>query len=626
MTFQDLGLIDPILKALEEQGYETPSPIQEKAIGPALAGRDVLGCAQTGTGKTCAFSAPILQMLSARPCSGRPIRTLILTPTRELAIQIGENVQAYGRYLSLRSTVIFGGVGQAPQVDRLKRGVDILVATPGRLMDLHGQGHISLNHVEIFVLDEADRMLDMGFIHDVRKILKLLPEKKQTLFFSATMPPEITDLVNSLLKNPVKVAVDPVSSPVEVIDQSVYFVDKANKSRLLVTLIQDWNVKNALVFTRTKHGANKVATDLEKANIPSAAIHGNKSQTARQQALANFKNGTVRVLVATDIAARGLDIEELSHVFNYNLPEVPETYVHRIGRTGRAGRCGIAVAFCDFNETTYLKEIQRLIKKPIPVVENHPFPMSNFEVVGKDARGRTLNADDLEARTAARDRRRERDSANLASGAAARPKTASKLAPQGATAATMPPASPSCRAKGSKRGVRQQALEHTLPTVPTKANSHFSRSNPLSGDVVMDATARLLAPKPPQAAAQESSAAAKPQQTSHLSRQPKPIASSANAPRTQHRQAPLRPTGNVSKAKPNADNSASLRSKSHGSIQKRLGTLASSVPRTEMNRGSHKGQGRRRSSPMEVVLRPGGQKDSTEQPTLIKPYYISYDD
>ena len=325
MQFKDLGLNAPILRALKEQGYDKPSPIQEKAIPPALAGRDVLGCAQTGTGKTCAFASPILQRLEPKTGPKRPIRALILTPTRELAIQIGESFEAYGKYLKLRHAVIFGGVGQNPQVEALKKGVDILVATPGRLMDLHNQGFVNLDGLEIFVLDEADRMLDMGFIHDVRKILKWLPQKKQTLFFSATMPPEITDLVNSLLKNPVKVAVDPVSSPVEVIRQSVYLVDKGNKTALLAHLMEEKRVKNALVFTRTKHGANKVARDLAKAGISAAAIHGNKSQTARQQALSDFKAGKIRCLVATDIAARGLDIEDLSHVFNYNLPEVPET-------------------------------------------------------------------------------------------------------------------------------------------------------------------------------------------------------------------------------------------------------------------------------------------------------------
>ena len=342
MTFEDLGLCPQILAALKEEGYEKPSPIQEQAIPPALAGRDVLGCAQTGTGKTCAFAAPILQRLSSKPVSGHPIRALILTPTRELAIQIGESFEHYGRHLALRCAVIFGGVGQAPQVEKLGKGVDILVATPGRLGDLYQQGFIHLNDLEIFVLDEADRMLDMGFIHDVKKILKWLPEKKQTLFFSATMPKEIAELVNSLLHHPARVAVDPVSSPVEAIRQSVYFVDRGNKTKLLSLLMDQLGVKNALVFTRTKHGANKVARDLVKAGITAAAIHGNKSQTARQQALADFKSGAIRCLVATDIAARGLDIEELSHVFNYNLPEVPETYVHRIGRTGRARRHGVA--------------------------------------------------------------------------------------------------------------------------------------------------------------------------------------------------------------------------------------------------------------------------------------------
>ena len=408
MTFQDLGLIAPILKALEEQGYQRPSPIQAKAIPSALTGRDVLGCAQTGTGKTCAFATPILQRVNSKKVQGRPIRALILTPTRELAIQIGESFDAYGKNLPLRTAVIFGGVGQGPQVDKLKQGVDILVATPGRLEDLYQQGFIDVSKLEIFVLDEADRMLDMGFIHDVKKILKWLPEKKQTLFFSATMPPEITALVNSLLHDPVRVAVDPVSSPVEAIEQSVYFVDKGNKTRLLAHLVEQLGVKNALVFTRTKHGANKVARDLEKAGIQAAAIHGNKSQTARQQALADFKAGTVRCLVATDIAARGLDIEELSHVFNYNLTEVPETYVHRIGRTGRAGREGVAVSLCDFAEKDLLKGIEKLIGRKLPVVEGHPFPMVNFEAPKRDKHGKIINEEDAEARAAARERKKER--------------------------------------------------------------------------------------------------------------------------------------------------------------------------------------------------------------------------
>ncbi len=408
MKFESLGLIRPILDALQQQGYASPTPIQEKAIPAALAGRDVLGCARTGTGKTCAFSAPILQRLSAESKTNSSIRALILTPTRELAIQIQECMEAYGANLPLKSVVIFGGVGQNPQVEALQAGCDILIATPGRLEDLHNQGFIDVSKLEIFVLDEADRMLDMGFIHDVKKILSWLPAKKQTLFFSATMPKEISQLVDSLLHDPVKIAVDPVSSPVEVIDQSVYLVDKNNKTKLLVKLLNDRNIPSALVFTRTKHGANRVAQDLTKAGITAAAIHGNKSQTARQAALAGFKDGSVRVLVATDIAARGLDIEDLTCVFNYNLPEVPETYVHRIGRTGRAGKDGIAISFCDYGEKPLLRDIEKLIGKSIPVVEDHPFPMQVFEVPVKDARGRVVNPEDAEARAAAKARKAER--------------------------------------------------------------------------------------------------------------------------------------------------------------------------------------------------------------------------
>ena len=420
MTFQDLGLCPSILSALKDLNYEKPSPIQEKAIPPALTGRDVLGCAQTGTGKTCAFATPILQQLSARkaePLRGvRPIRALILTPTRELALQIQESFEAYGKNLPLRSAVIFGGVGQQPQVDKLKAGVDILVATPGRLEDLHNQGYIHVEKLEIFVLDEADRMLDMGFIHDVKKILTWIPQRKQTLFFSATMPPEVQHLVDALLVDPVKVAVNPVSSPVEVIDQRLFYVDRTNKGKLLSMLVKHPDVKNALVFTRTKHGANKVAADLEKAGIHAAAIHGNKSQTARQQALADFKSGRVKVLVATDIAARGLDIEELSHVFNYNLPDVPETYVHRIGRTGRAGRGGTAVSFCEFGEKELLAPIEKLLKKTIPVVEGHPYPMEVFEAPKRDKHGKIVNADDQEARQAARERKKSREEAKKQGG------------------------------------------------------------------------------------------------------------------------------------------------------------------------------------------------------------------
>ena len=380
MKFTQLGICPPILRALEDAGYDHPSPIQEQAIPPALKGRDILGCAQTGTGKTAAFAVPILQRLAGRPVSGtRPIRALILTPTRELALQIHESFAAYGKYLRLRCAVIFGGVSQNPQVDALQRGVDILVATPGRLNDLIGQGFIDLSQLEIFVLDEADRMLDMGFVHDVKKVIARLPAKKQTLFFSATMPPEIVRLVNTLLVDPVKATVTPVSSTVDSIAQSVYLVDKANKRRLLAYLLEDPAIVSALVFTRTKHGADRVARDLAKAGVAAMAIHGNKSQNARQNALNRFKSGELRVLVATDIAARGIDISELSHVINFDLPNVPETYVHRIGRTGRAGLSGVAISFCDFDEQPYLKDIQKLIKKEIPVIDGHPWPMTQTQ-------------------------------------------------------------------------------------------------------------------------------------------------------------------------------------------------------------------------------------------------------
>ncbi len=414
MTFQDCHLIEPILRALTEQGYTEPTAIQAGAIVPALEGRDILGTARTGTGKTCAFATPILQLLSQRPAQGRPIRALVLTPTRELAIQNQECFEAYGKYLNLKSVVIFGGVGQNPQVEAIQAGADILVATPGRLADLYQQGLLDLSHLEIFVLDEADRMLDMGFIHDVRKILKWLPKEKQTLFFSATMPEELTDLVGSLLRKPVRVSVDPVNSTVDAIEQRVYKVDKANKTRLLVRLLAQNDWPSVLVFTRTKHGANKVSKDLEKAGIPASAIHGNKSQTARQAALSGFKAGALRVLVATDLAARGLDIEELACVINYNLPEVPETYVHRIGRTGRAGHGGIALSFCDFDEQPLLHDIEKLIRKTVPEVKGHPFPMQQTQPSPRDKQGRIINAEDQEAREAARAAAKQRREAQAA--------------------------------------------------------------------------------------------------------------------------------------------------------------------------------------------------------------------
>lgn len=416
MSFKSLNLAAPILKALSEEGYSQPTSIQSQAIPVVLKGTDLMGAAQTGTGKTAAFAIPILQLLGTKDTQGsekhvarktpeipshgergtrgsrsmenprgrthnndrnKKIRSLIVTPTRELAIQIEESFQSYGRYMGLSSTVVFGGVNQKSQVTKLQGGVDILIATPGRLLDLMNQGYISLADIQIFVLDEADRMLDMGFIHDVRKLLAALPRKRQSLFFSATMPSEIIKLSKTILHNPVKVEITPESPTVEAIRQGLYYVDKGNKKNLLVDVLQDDGITSALVFTRTKHGANKVVKILNKSNIGAEAIHGNKSQHARQQALGNFKEGVTRVLVATDIAARGIDVDELQYVINYEMPNIPETYVHRIGRTGRAGLNGTAVSFCDAQEKDYLRDIEKLIGKKIPVVEEHNFPLTD---------------------------------------------------------------------------------------------------------------------------------------------------------------------------------------------------------------------------------------------------------
>jgi len=379
MTFEQLDLISPILKALQEEGYTSPTPIQEQSIPIILKGKDLLGCAQTGTGKTAAFSIPILQKFY-KTDKNRGIKALVLTPTRELAIQINDSFTAYGRFTGLRHTVIFGGVPQKPQTDALRKGVDILIATPGRLLDLINQGFISLKTLEFFVLDEADRMLDMGFIHDIKRILPLLPKKRQSLFFSATMPPEIEKLASTILIHPEKVEVTPVSSTVDTIQQSIYFVGKKEKKDLLLYLLKNPAIESVLVFTRTKHGADKIAKLLVKEGIEAAAIHGNKSQNARQKALTSFKEHTLRVLIATDIAARGIDVDQLSHVINYELPNVPETYVHRIGRTGRAGHEGVAIAFCEPEELPYLKDIQKLIGIKIPVIANHPFISSEAAV------------------------------------------------------------------------------------------------------------------------------------------------------------------------------------------------------------------------------------------------------
>lgn len=378
MSFENLNLIEPILRALKTEGYIIPTPIQEQSIPIILERKDLLGCAQTGTGKTAAFAIPILQILNNGKIyenGPKAIKTLILTPTRELAIQIGESFTSYGKHTGLKHSVIFGGVSQGAQVAALRNGIDILIATPGRLLDLINQKFVHLHHLKIFVLDEADRMLDMGFIHDVKKIITKIPQKRQTLFFSATMPDEIQKLANTILVDPIKVEVTPVSSTADTIEQAIYFVEKGDKKKLLIHLLNDKAVKSALIFARTKHGADKIVKDLVKADIKAEAIHGNKSQNARQKALSNFKSGHIKALVATDIAARGIDIDELSHVVNYELPNVPETYVHRIGRTGRAGASGIAFSFCDDEEMEYLKDIQKLISKTIPVVEEQPYHM-----------------------------------------------------------------------------------------------------------------------------------------------------------------------------------------------------------------------------------------------------------
>ncbi|MCI8651476.1 MAG: DEAD/DEAH box helicase [Oscillospiraceae bacterium] len=655
MTFQDLGLCPPILSALRDLGYQRPSPIQEKAIPPALQGRDVLGCAQTGTGKTCAFAAPILQQLNDRPVKGRPIRALILTPTRELALQIQESFELYGKNLPLRSAVIFGGVGQQPQVDKLKAGVDILVATPGRLEDLHNQGFIHVEKLEIFVLDEADRMLDMGFIHDVRKILKWLPQKKQTLFFSATMPPEVQGLVDSLLVDPVKVAVNPVSSPAEVIDQRLFYVDRSNKSKLLAMLVNHPDVKNALVFTRTKHGANKVAGDLSKAGIPSAAIHGNKSQTARQQALSDFKAGRVKALVATDIAARGLDIEELSHVFNYNLPDVPETYVHRIGRTGRAGHGGTAVSFCEFGEKELLAPIEKLLKRPIPVVEGHPFPMAVFEVPKRDKHGKIINPDDQEARQAARERKKQRQEAaktsqppkakaekkpSLQGRQESKKGTASQGGRSRSGAASSPKAAQTAAAgKRASAGYKpsrtlDDALTAMAPRTPVQPEAQPSRSpeyeawlaeeraiqaqrfrnDPLAGDTIMDATARLLAPKGSSRPKQEPAKAPDRPRKDQGKRQDRREGASQ---RQKGKPAAAQPAKSKQEPSPR-QNREKKPAQRHTPAPEPKKQEARSEPKRDQKRRS----GRR--SPMEVTLRLGDQKDSTQQSgSLMRPYYFN---
>ena len=622
MNFKQLGLSDPILKALAEQEYTAPTPIQQGAIPPALTGRDVLGCAQTGTGKTCAFSTPILQRLSKKIPNSRVIRALILTPTRELAIQIQDSLVAYGKHLPLRSAVIFGGVGQQPQVEKIKKGLDILVATPGRLLDLHGQGLLDLSHIEIFVLDEADRMLDMGFIHDVRRVLKLLPQQKQTLFFSATMPPEVMELVNGLLHNYASVAVDPVSSPVEVINQKLFFVDKNNKTKLLCHLMEKWDIPAALVFSRTKHGANRIARDLNAQGITAAAIHGNKSQTARVQALNDFKAGRVRVLVATDIAARGIDIDELAWVFNYNLPDVPETYVHRIGRTGRAGHSGTAVSFCQFDEKSDLKAIEKLLGRSIPVVEDHPFPMVNLEAPKRDKNGRIVNAEDAEARQAARERRRQRqqEAQKTEQPKAQKPekpakgekkpkgeKPAKKEKPKAPEAT---PAQPVQEPPHHKRGVRQGKLAETMPEHPSMPETDFYKPNPLDSDIIMDATARLLAPRRPANPPQRER---KPRKERPKQEKPpkaeKPIQGEKAAKQPPKAQEGKRHKGKGEKAKG----------------EKAKGEHGSVLP-PSLSGKRRRSRGNDRPRPVEAPLKSNRQKDSTEYRSLMRPYYLHDED
>ena len=505
-------------------------------------------------------------------------------------------------------------------MERLKKGVDILVATPGRLGDLYGQKLIDLSRLEIFVLDEADRMLDMGFIHDVRRILGWLPAPKQTLFFSATMPPEVQGLVDSLLHNPVKVAVDPISSPVEVIDQKLYYVDRGNKTRLLAALIRELGVKNALAFTRTKHGANKVARDLGKAGITAAAIHGNKSQTARQQALADFKSGAIRCLVATDIAARGLDIEELSHVFNYNLPEVPETYVHRIGRTGRAGHGGTAIAFCDFSEKPLLKEIEKLIGRTIPVVEDHPYPMVDLQAPKRDKNGRIINEDDAQARAAAKEQRRAREEAKKAADqrkaeatqsmpkeepvqaaeekASGKPRRRRKAKAKPEPVQAAPGVQPSEPEPKVQQPARRRKLTRPgsrMDTGDAMPRTDFSRPNPLAGDHIMDATARLLAPRKP------------------LNMQDSPLSHrSASHSRRKERRGEKEPRVEAVqiKEKGKAKSAPPVAKKKEEPVS---GKKKSARPDRRRDRGPR--------GPIEP-MRSNRVKDSTEQKSLMKPYYL----
>ena len=576
---------------------------------------------------------PILQRLAAQG-HGKPIRALILTPTRELAIQIDDNLHAYGKHLPLTEAVIFGGVGQAPQVEKLKRGVDILTATPGRLLDLAGQGLLDLSQVEIFVLDEADRMLDMGFIHDVRKVIKLLPEKKQTMFFSATLPPEILDLVDTLLHDPVKVAAAPISTPVEVIRQEVCLVDRKNKTDLLLEILQQENVSSALVFTRTKHGADKVARDLTRKGVTAAAIHGNKSQTARQESLRKFKSGELRVLVATDIAARGLDIEDLSYVFNYNLSEVPETYIHRIGRTGRAGKGGTAISFCDYGELPMLKDIEKLLKKPIPRRE-HDYPMQVFEAPKKDSKGRLVYPEDAEARQAAREK-------NAARKQAAAEKAAQKAAKEAEQAEkAQQQVQPAPKLEKTRRTFphgKQNlgSLSDFLAAQPTDAEeaSYAPHRDPLEGEVIMDATARLLAAKPvyhyykPHHKNQNDRTHSHGTKQRHQAQGQNDNAErngrNRNDRRSKNRTAKARaqePTKAVKAIHPEQTAQAPKRRE----LPKKGAPVPMKKAGSPLDRNPARSNRGRNRIPPRIEPPANRQKDSTEQKSLMKPFYIDHD-
>ena len=559
MQFKDLNIMPEILRALKNENYKIPTPIQEEAIPVVLSGRDLLGCAQTGTGKTAAFAIPTLQMLSGEETprwEKRTIKALVVTPTRELAIQIYDSFNTYGQFTSLKTCVVYGGVSQKPQEENLKRGVDILVATPGRLLDLMDQKIVNIEKIRILVLDEADRMLDMGFIHDVKKIIARTPEKKQTLFFSATMPPDIAKLAAKILKNPEKIEITPAATTVEAIEQYLYFVDKGNKKDLLLHILKTKNPDSTLVFTRTKHGADRVVRQLSKSNVVAQAIHGDKSQGARQRALNDFKDKKLRVLVATDIAARGIDIDELACVVNYDLPDVPETYVHRIGRTGRAGLEGIAISFCDFDEKAQLADIEKLIGKKLIEVTDHPYPLqNNFPSVKatQPKRGGGKNADQAGAAQGIAAKKKEKKAAQGTGGAEARPsgKTLSSEAglskKSQSTGARTPKKSQSSEAplskKTSSQGSRRRtetsissAPSHKTPAPAARSQAKRPAQGGLSSDrpAAQGAQMSKSAPsssRPPAQGAQMSKSATSPNRSlAQAAPMPKPAPKTTPAP------------------------------------------------------------------------------------------------